>query len=285
MHPERRGGDRRRAERRQAPRSGPDRRKGDRRGLGWGAGLLAGAVLVGAPARSSAQIYTRTNAQGVLEATDVPTRPHEYRLAYPKRLGVLIHSSAFRLHAPAKNAFDEHIDAAAALYQVSSDLVRAVIQTESAFDHLAVSSVGAQGLMQLMPATARRFGVANPFDPRQNIFGGVRYLRVLLNMFDGDVVRATAAYNAGETAVRRHGGVPPYKETLGYVRKIQALLTGAGPEVAQASLSASAAQPVNAAASRPQPRTLYRWLDANGVVHVGDTPPPDLAYTTLRSTD
>ena len=285
MYPERRGGDRRQRERRQTPRGGTDRRKGDRRLLGLGAGLLTGAVLLGAPARSNAQIYTRTNAQGVVEATDVPERPQDYRLAYPKRLGIVIHSSAFRLRAPTKNAFDEHIDAAAALYQVSGDLVRAVIQTESAFDHLAVSSVGAQGLMQLMPATARRFGVANAFDPRQNIFGGVRYLRVLLNMFNGDVIRATAAYNAGENAVRRHGGVPPYKETLGYVRKIQALLTGAGPEVRQASLSASAAQPVNEAASRPQPRALYRWLDASGVVHVGDTPPRDLAYTTLRSTD
>jgi hypothetical protein len=285
MYPERRGGDRRQAERRHAPRGGPDRRKGDRRQLGWGAGLLAGAVLLGAPARSSAQIYTRTNTQGVLEATDVPERPHEYRLAYPKRLGVVIHSSAFRLRAPVKNAFDEHIDAAAALYQVSGDLVRAVIQTESAFDHLAVSSVGAQGLMQLMPATARRFGVANSFDPRQNIFGGVRYLRVLLNMFSGDVIRATAAYNAGENAVLRHGGVPPYKETQGYVRKIQALLTGAGPELRQASLSASASQPANEAVSRAQPRTLYRWLDAKGIVHVAETPPRDAAYTTLRSTD
>ena len=101
--------------------------------------------------------------------------------------------------------------------------MRAIIQVESDFDHLARSSKGAQGLMQLMPATARALRAsATPSIPRQNIFGGVQYLRFLLDMFGGDVTLAAAAYNAGENAVIRYNGVPPYRETRGYVGKIQA---------------------------------------------------------------
>src|SRR6185295_2638131 len=94
--------------------------------------------------------------------------------------------------------YDGHIDAAAATWGVSGALVRAVIQVESEFDRNAVSSKGAQGLMQLMPFTARRFGVLDPFDARQNVFAGVQYLRLLLDMFAGDVSMALASFNAGE---------------------------------------------------------------------------------------
>ena len=128
--------------------------------------------------------------------------------------------------------FDHHIAAATSSYNVSLDLVRAIIQVESDFDHLARSSKGAQGLMQLMPATAARFGVNDPYDPRQNIFGGVQYLRILLDMFGGDVELAAAAYNAGENAVLRYNGVPPYRETRGYVAKVQSLLGGAAAKCA-----------------------------------------------------
>src|SRR4029077_1892000 len=106
------------------------------------------------------------------------------------------------------------------------DLVKAVISVESEFDQWAVSSKGAQGLMQLMPFTARRFGVIDAFDARQNIFGGVQYLRFLLDLFSGDVSFALAGYNAGENAVARYRGVPPYKETKNYVQKILGLLSG-----------------------------------------------------------
>ena len=98
---------------------------------------------------------------------------------------------------------------------------------ESEFDQWAVSSKGARGLMQLMPATARRLGVSDSFDARQNIFGGTQYLRILLDQFGGDVALALAAYNAGPNAVLRYGGIPPYRETRGYVQKVQAQL-GAG---------------------------------------------------------
>jgi hypothetical protein len=275
---ERRQGDRRQGERRSVERAGPGRRQGDRRKAAEAVGALAlAAVLAHAPA-ADAQIYTRTNAQGVLEATNVPERAGGYKLTYPKRLGVVIHSAEFRLRPSSNTAHDEHIDEAAARFDVNVAFVRAVIQTESAFDRLAVSSVGARGLMQLMPATARRFGVVDAFDARQNIFGGVRYLRVLLDMFGGDTVLASAAYNAGEGAVRRYAGIPPYAETRGYVRKIQALLAGGG----EAAPGASARPAVTPAA---KPRTMYRWVDADGTPHMSDTPPAGGSYVTVRATD
>ncbi len=124
----------------------------------------------------------------------------------------------------ATSRFDLDIDAAAAHHGVDRELVRAVIEVESGFDERVVSRAGAQGLMQLMPATARRFGVADPFDARQNIFGGTRFLRVLLDAYAGDVTLSAAAYNAGQGAVARHGGLPPYRTTRAFVRRVQALL-------------------------------------------------------------
>ena len=113
---------------------------------------------------------------------------------------------------------------AAEVYGVSADLVRAVIQTESGFNAGAVSPVGAQGPMQIMPTTAKALGIADPGDARQNIFGGTKYLSTLLNRFNGNVALALAGYNAGPTIVARHKGIPPYGETRGYVRKIHNLL-------------------------------------------------------------
>src|SRR5690606_27722866 len=107
-------------------------------------------------------------------------------------------------------AYQEEIAAAAREFGVEEAVVRAIIHAESAFNPLAVSSAGAQGLMQLMPATARRFGVADSFDPAANIRGGVQYLAWLLQRYNGDLTLAAAGYNAGEGAVDRYRGVPPY---------------------------------------------------------------------------
>ena len=123
-------------------------------------------------------------------------------------------------------AFDPYIHAASREHGVSHELIRAIIQTESEFDHRAVSSRGACGLMQLMPRTARRFGVVDCFDARENILAGTRYLKLLLTRYDGSVALSIAAYNAGEGAVARHGGIPPYRQTRAYVRKVIALLAG-----------------------------------------------------------
>ena len=103
---------------------------------------------------------------------------------------------------------------------VDPDLVRAIMANESAFDPNATSSAGAQGLMQLMPQTAASLGVTNSYDPTQNVSGGTRYLRGLLDRFGGDVTKAVAAYNAGPEAVDRYGGVPPYSETQSYVTNV-----------------------------------------------------------------
>ena len=116
--------------------------------------------------------------------------------------------------------FQSMIETAASKYQVDPNLVRAVVQTESNFDAGAVSAAGAQGLMQLMPGTAREMGVQNSLDPAQNLDGGVKYLRRMLDSYDGNVSTALAAYNAGPGTVNKYGGVPPYQETQTYVNRV-----------------------------------------------------------------
>ena len=118
-----------------------------------------------------------------------------------------------------KSAYDAAIDRHAVAHRVDPVLVRAVIQVESNFNPRCISNKGARGLMQLMPETARRYGVRNILDPDQNIQGGVRYLADLVAMFPNDLPRALAAYNAGENAVIRYGAIPPYEETMTYVKR------------------------------------------------------------------
>jgi len=141
-------------------------------------------------------------------------------------------------------------------FQVDPQLVDAIIKVESQYDPLAISNKGAMGLMQLIPETAQRFGVANPFDPKDNIEGGVNYLKHLLDMFGGDLPRSLAAYNAGEGAVQRFGGVPSYSETQDYVRKVTDLYQ-----------SASGQTGTQAAAYKPPPVPIVRFVDQHGVVH------------------
>ena len=215
--PERRRTERRNGERRVQARDAQDRRQGDRRRMAGAAGFVLVAAGFAAVPDADAQVYTRRNERGVIEATNVPDAG-DFRLTYPGK-GTLIHSRAWKLRPSSNGAFDRHITAAAALHGVDVALVRAIIQVESDFDHLAISSKGAQGLMQLMPETAASVGVDNPFEPAQNVRGGTTYLRSMIDRY-GDLGRAIAAYNAGPTAVDKYGGIPPYRETRAYVDRV-----------------------------------------------------------------
>lgn len=127
-------------------------------------------------------------------------------------------------------AYDDVIEEAAARYSLPEALIRSVIQVESGFDTTAVSRAGAQGLMQLMPALSTELGVEEPFDPRENIMAGARYLRGLLDRHRGNVPLALASYNAGPGAVARYGRIPPYPETRRYVKKVTALAAKDGAD-------------------------------------------------------
>jgi len=208
-----------------------------------------------------AEIYYRIDENGVARFTNAPTTP-DYRLLQP---GVL--PSASRLTAA---SIDGLIEAFAAEHSIDSALIRAVIRAESNFNHRAVSRKGAQGLMQLMPATIGRLSVGDAFDPHENIGAGVRYLRQLLDQFEGDLTLALAAYNAGENAVLRYRGVPPYPETRDYVRKVLSQYRRTRGEPSRSSVIKAVSQPAD---SRPPPPALYKAVEASGAILYSNIPP------------
>jgi soluble lytic murein transglycosylase-like protein len=178
--------------------------------------LLAASTAAAAP-----KIYTYLDSQGQRHYTDVPDN-NRYRLLVlsPHDRTASGDRYDFQLLAKATQ-YDSIIEHAAVSSALEPNLLRAVIVVESGFNSRAVSKRGAVGLMQLMPATASRFGVSNPYDARQNVHAGARYLKFLIDRFGHDIRLALAAYNAGEDAVERNGGqIPPYSETMAYVPRV-----------------------------------------------------------------
>lgn len=190
---------------------------------GWlaAATLLLGAALV--PHSALADIYRYVDAQGVEHYTNVQPRGKGWQRVARTGPSRNVRARPKRMRAPdpnRKTRYAPYIREAALLYQLPESFIRAVMRVESNFYPDAVSAKGAMGLMQLMPRTAASMGVIDPFDPRQNTLGGARFLRVLANRFGGDLILTIAAYNAGQGAVKKYGGVPPYAETRRYVRRV-----------------------------------------------------------------
>ncbi len=199
-----------------------------------------GAILLGGlPARAGQiAIITGPKGQPVFVNANLPPAPSRAK---------------FSPATPASARYKKIVKSVALRHHVDPKLVQAVIRVESDYHKNAVSSKGAQGLMQLIPATAERFGVTNPFNARQNIEGGTTYLHYLLTLFHGNVRLALAAYNAGENAVLESGGIPPYQETRRYVHKVTALY-----------------HPGRLSALKPSPPPVppvREYVDAHGVVH------------------
>lgn len=215
-------------------------------------GMLKTGVLLAAcsalpMATVNADVFKYVDGSGNVYFTDTPLKGNRYKLEWQResrklarrtqpqftvdskgriitaRGRVLAHKSVPMSASLAKRreSYEGIIRANARRYGLSPGLLHAVIRAESAYNYQAVSHAGAEGLMQLMPATARRYGVRDSFDPAENIRGGAAYLRDLLDMFDQDVKLALAGYNAGEGAVLKYGrSIPPYEETQSYVRKV-----------------------------------------------------------------
>ena len=219
--------------------------------------LLIAAVVLCTAAPAAAQIYSWRDAEGKLVVSDKPRPDKGQQTTYEIHGAAAIRSTVAQVSRERSAPYDASINEHSERMGVAADLVRAVIQVESAFNPTAVSNKGAMGLMQLMPATAHELGVRNPFDPDQNIRGGVTYLKQLLNRYDNNIELALAAYNAGIGNVEKYGTIPPFKETRNYVNKI----TKAAP---------------------PVPKNIvYKWIElVNGkpVTKFSNKPPASGSY-------
>jgi len=196
--------DRRRCDRRRFGRFGSERRRGDRRRRTLRTVLLAVAAMSATPAAMKSHDRTLPDL--------LP------------RVSVSIGNVVPLVPPSGSEQYAALIEEAAARYDLDAALIRAVMETESAFDPRAVSPVGAMGLMQLMPALVEELGVRNPYDPRENVMAGARYLSSLLEAHRGNVALTLASYNAGPGNVRKYKGIPPFKETRNYIKKITDLL-------------------------------------------------------------
>jgi soluble lytic murein transglycosylase len=226
--------------------------------------ILAGGLILGAScALSQAAVYVYVDEKGLSHFTDAPTTSHYRRL-----LAFGLPSGTDLTQGP----YAELINGIAGEHGIDPLLVKSIIRAESNFDRRAVSRKGAQGLMQLMPDTAFRYAVRNPFDPEDNIRGGVQYLRFLHEIFPDRLSLVVAAYNAGENAVLRHKGIPPYTETQQYVRRVLRYYAQAGerPSVVGVGARPRAQQSPPAGSA---PSEVYRQVAPDGSVSFSNVPP------------
>jgi Transglycosylase SLT domain/Domain of unknown function (DUF4124) len=229
--------------------------------LSISATILTLAATAGPAAAGST--YRFEDGEGVVHYTNVPSDPRYGFVRQdpePERAKPAAGDPVGALGRRVR-AFAHVIRSAAERHGVDVRLVEAIVQTESAGNPTAVSPKGARGLMQLMPERAAELGVRDSFDPIQNVDGGVRHMRDLLQRFGGDVTLALAAYNAGEAAVRTYGGVPPYAETREYVRRVRSLYEGAGSAAAEA------------VAFVATPQRIYRAVADDGTLTFTNLPP------------
>ncbi len=222
--------------------------------------VASGLLLLAPCTRSDAAVYGYVDAEGTAHFTDAPTKT-EYRWlpGFGLPPGVNLE----------RGQYAELIDTIAADNGVDPALVRAIIRAESNFDRRAISRKGAQGLMQLMPGTAGQYAVGNAFDPAENIRGGVRHLRSRQDRFPGQLHLAIAAYNAGEGAVSRHKGVPPYAETRQYVARVLRHYDQANV----LPVTARRAGPEDRAPAGPTAAKVYRQFGPDGTPLYSNLPP------------
>jgi hypothetical protein len=184
--------------------------------------ILAGMMAL-ISFEAKAKVYSWEDDRGIVHFTNLPPAS-ELTLRKTERKHVFFWQDDIgalrRIHRIDVDRFDPIIEEAALYYQLPQQLIKAVIAVESAFSPRITSAVGAQGLMQLMPKTATLVGVSDPLNPRANIFGGSRYLRLMANQFEGDVLKTIASYNAGPDAVITHRGTPPFEQTQTFVRRV-----------------------------------------------------------------
>ena len=230
--------------------------------------ILSGVILLmgmqAAPSAAEDKIQAFVNSYGKIVFTNlVDNAPPPPAPVLPETIDIL----AGEMPASLRTL----VDTISLNHGVDPGLVRAVIKTESNFNRWAVSNKGALGLMQLIPSTGRQYGVRDFFDPRQNVDGGVRYLKFLLEKFKGNLDLSLAAYNAGENLVEKLGGIPPISETTSYVHKVRAIYKKNGaPVIARAGSTA-----LMAAASAVETPKIFKIVDERGVVHFSNIGPPN----------
>lgn len=222
--------------------------------------------------RATSVVRTDVRTGRLIRTVVVPSKPIVARVVAPIPVTENTPEGIVPIPVSIDPGISQLVEQTASKYHVDPLLVHSVISVESNYNQYAMSNKGAQGLMQLIPSTARRFGVKNVFDPKENIEGGVRYLQYLSTLFPEDLRKTLAAYNAGEGAVVRYNNIPPYPETEQYVYKVGERY---GKAVRAAKQKAAAAKPAVKTVAEERPNPVEQFVDAEGRLHLITRPAAD----------